>query len=29
MNVTNFRNSGGGSYLLLPRKMQLQLKFEY
>jgi len=29
MNVTNFSNTGGGSYLLLPRKIQLQLKFEY
>ena len=25
----NFSNTGGGSYLLLPRKIQLQLKFEY
>ena len=29
MQVTNFSNTGGGSYLLLPRKIQLQLKFEY
>lgn len=29
INVTNFSNTGGGSYLLLPRKIQLQLKFEY
>jgi len=25
----NFSNTGGGSYLLLPRKIQLQLKFEF
>ena len=25
----NFSNAGGGSYLLLPRKVQLQLKFEF
>lgn len=25
----NFSNTGGGSYLLLPRKLQLSLKFEY
>jgi Carboxypeptidase regulatory-like domain len=25
----NFSNTGGGSYLLLPRKLQLQLKFEF
>jgi Carboxypeptidase regulatory-like domain len=25
----NFSNAGGGSYLLLPRKIQLQLKFEF
>ncbi|HEY8670433.1 MAG TPA: hypothetical protein VIL63_06325, partial [Terriglobales bacterium] len=29
MQITNFSNTGGGSYLLLPRKIQLQLKFEY
>lgn len=29
MQVTNFSNAGGGSYLLLPRKLQLQLKFEF
>jgi len=29
MNVTNFSNTGGGSYLLLPRKLQLELKVEY
>ena len=27
--ITNFSNLGGGSYLLLPRKLQLQLKFEF
>jgi hypothetical protein len=27
--ITNFSNIGGGSYLLLPRKLQLQLKFEF
>ena len=27
--ITSFSNTGGGSYLLLPRKIQLQLKFEY
>jgi hypothetical protein len=27
--ITNFSNIGGGSYLLLPRKIQLQLKFEF
>jgi hypothetical protein len=25
----NFSNTGGGSYLLLPRKMQIQLKLEF
>jgi hypothetical protein len=25
----NFSNTGGGAYLLLPRKVQLQLKFEF
>jgi Carboxypeptidase regulatory-like domain len=25
----NFSNTGGGAYLLLPRKIQLQLKFEF
>ena len=25
----NFSNTGGGSYLLLPRNLQLSLKFEY
>ena len=29
LQITNFSNIGGGSYLLLPRKMQLQLKFEF
>jgi hypothetical protein len=29
MQITNFSNTGGGSYLLLPRKIQLQLKFEF
>ncbi len=29
MQITNFSNLGGGSYLLLPRKIQLQLKFEF
>jgi hypothetical protein len=29
MQVLNFSNAGGGSYLLLPRKIQIQLKFEY
>jgi hypothetical protein len=29
LQVTNFSNTGGGSYLLLPRKLQLQLKFEF
>ncbi len=28
-NITNFSNIGGGDYLLLPRKIQLQLKFEF
>jgi hypothetical protein len=27
--ITNFSNIGGGSYLLLPRKVQLQLKVEF
>jgi hypothetical protein len=25
----NFSNTGGGSYILLPRKLQMQLKFEF
>lgn len=29
MQITNFSNIGGGSYLLLPRKIQLQLKLEF
>jgi len=29
MQITNFSNIGGGSYLLLPRKLQLQLKLEF
>jgi predicted Zn-dependent protease len=29
MQITNFSNTGGGSYLLLPRTIQLQLKFEF
>ena len=29
LSITNFSNIGGGSYLLQPRKIQLQLKFEY
>jgi carboxypeptidase family protein len=29
MQITNFSNLGGGSYLLLPRKIQLQLKLEF
>lgn len=28
-NITNFSNIGGGDYLLLPRKIQLQLKLEF
>jgi hypothetical protein len=27
--ITNFSTTGGGSYLIQPRKIQLQLKFEY
>jgi Carboxypeptidase regulatory-like domain len=29
LQITNFSNIGGGSYLLLPRKLQLQLKVEF
>jgi Carboxypeptidase regulatory-like domain len=29
MQATNFSRTGGGSYLLAPRVLQLQLKFEY
>ena len=29
LQITNFSNIGGGSYLLLPRKVQLQLKVEF
>jgi hypothetical protein len=29
LQITNFSNIGGGSYLLLPRKIQLQLKYEF
>jgi hypothetical protein len=29
VNVFNVSNTGGGGYLLLPRKIQLQLKFEF
>jgi Carboxypeptidase regulatory-like domain len=29
MQITNFSNIGGGSYLLLPRRIQLQLKLEF
>jgi hypothetical protein len=28
-NITNFSNIGGGDYLLMPRKIQLQLKLEF
>jgi len=29
ININNLSNTGGGGYLLLPRKIQLQLKFEF
>jgi hypothetical protein len=29
VNINNLSNTGGGGYLLLPRKIQLQLKFEF